>query len=78
MTLGHGEGFAGAGNAEENLVFFAGGDAVDELRDGSGLIALRGVLGDELEVHPYRISEERAKARRHFAASALPCEGAEG
>ncbi len=49
--LGHGEGFAGAGDAEEDLVFFAGVDAGDQLGDGSGLVALGFVGGRELEVH---------------------------
>ena len=49
--LGHGEGLAGAGDAEEDLILFAGVDSGDELGDGSGLIALRFVLGGELEVH---------------------------
>ncbi len=44
--LGHGEGFAGAGDAEENLILFAGGDAVDEGCDGGRLVALGGVFGD--------------------------------
>ena len=59
--LGHGEGLAGAGDAEQHLIFFAGADALNQLRDGSGLIALRGVVGDELEIHLYRVSEGWAK-----------------
>ena len=53
--FGHGEGLAGAGDAEEDLVFFSGVDAGDELGDRSGLVALRLVGGGELEVHLYRI-----------------------
>ena len=53
--LGHGEGLAGAGDAEEDLILFAGGDAGDELADGAGLVALRLVVRVELEVHLYRI-----------------------
>ncbi len=49
--LGHGEGLAGAGDAEEDLIFFAGGEAGDELGDGAGLVALGLVGGGELEVH---------------------------
>ena len=37
--LGHGEGLAGAGDAEQDLVLFAGRDTADELVDGFGLIA---------------------------------------
>ena len=39
--LGDGEGLAGAGDAEEDLVARAGLDAFRELADGLGLIALR-------------------------------------
>ena len=53
--LGHGEGLAGAGDAEEDLVLFAGVEAGDELGDGAGLVALGLVGGGELEVHLYRI-----------------------
>ncbi len=53
--LGHGEGLAGAGDAEEDLIFFAGVEAGDELGDGAGLVALGLVGGGELEVHLYRI-----------------------
>ena len=53
--LGHGEGLAGTGDAEEHLVLFAGVGAGNQLADGSGLVALRGVVGDELEVHEDRV-----------------------
>ncbi len=53
--LGHREGLAGAGDTEEDLVFFAGVQTGDELADGSGLVALRLVGGGELEVHLCRI-----------------------
>jgi len=53
--LGHAEGFAGTGDAEENLIFFAGVDAGDEFGDGSGLVALGFVGSRELEVHLYKI-----------------------
>ena len=49
--LGHGEGLAGAGDAEQDLVLVSGVEAGDELGDGAGLVALRLVVGDELEVH---------------------------
>lgn len=53
--LGHREGLAGAGNAEEDLVLFASVEAGDELANGSGLVALRLVGCGELEVHLCRI-----------------------
>jgi hypothetical protein len=53
--LGHGEGLAGAGDAEEDLIFFSGVDTGDEFGDGSGLVALGLVGGGELEVHLCRI-----------------------
>ena len=49
--LGHGEGFAGAGDAEQDLVLVAGVEAGDELADGAGLVSLGFVGGGELEVH---------------------------
>jgi hypothetical protein len=49
--LGHGEGLAGAGDAEEDLILLSGVDAGDEFGDGSGLVALGFVGGGELEVH---------------------------
>ena len=42
--LGHGEGFAGAGDTEQDLVLFAGVEAGDEFGDGAGLVALRLVV----------------------------------
>ena len=62
--LGHGEGLAGAGDAEQDLIFFAGGEAGDELGDGAGLVALGLVGGDELEVHLYRIGDVGAEVAR--------------
>ena len=55
--LGHGEGLAGAGDAEESLILFAGVEAGDELADRGRLVALRLVVGVELKVHLYRIRE---------------------
>jgi len=63
--LGHGEGFARAGDAEQDLILLAGSQAGDEFRDGSGLIALRCVGGGELKVHSppeYHLGEEEAKS----------------
>jgi hypothetical protein len=53
--FGHGEGLAGAGDAEEDLIFFSGVDAGDELGYGARLIALGFVGSGELEVHLCRI-----------------------
>ena len=39
--LGHGEGLAGAGDAEQHLVALVPVDAVDQLRDRGRLVALR-------------------------------------
>ena len=58
--LGHGEGLAGAGDAEQDLVFFAGREAGDDLCDGAGLVALGLVGGVELKLHLYRIDERSA------------------
>ena len=49
--LRHGEGLAGAGDAEQDLVLLARGEAGDEFGDGAGLVALGLVSGGELEVH---------------------------
>ncbi len=49
--LGHGEGLARAGDAEQDLVLLAGGNAGDELVDGAALIAARLVVTDQLKVH---------------------------
>ncbi len=55
----HGEGFSGAGDAEQDLIFFAGVEAGDEFGDGAGLVSLGRVGRGELEVHPYRIKRFR-------------------
>ncbi len=44
--LGHGEGFAGAGDAEQDLMLLAGLDAGEEFLDGAALIATRLVIAD--------------------------------
>ncbi len=61
--LGHGEGLAGAGDAEEDLVFFSGADTGDEFGDGTGLVALGLVGGGELEVHLCRIVDVAVGSR---------------
>jgi hypothetical protein len=57
--LGHGEGLAGAGDAEQDLVALAGAQTGEELLDGAGLVSFRFVGGDELEVHGEIIRWER-------------------
>ncbi len=47
--LGHGEGLARAGDAEQDLVGFVAPDALGELGDGGGLVAGGGIVADELE-----------------------------
>ncbi len=49
--LGHGEGFAGAGDAEQDLVAVAVVHAADELGDGLGLVAAGFVVAGKLEFH---------------------------
>ena len=49
--LGHGEGFAGAGDAEQDLVLFAFQDAAEKLLDGGGLIAAGLVIDAEMKSH---------------------------
>jgi hypothetical protein len=50
-NLGHREGFAGAGDAEQDLVLFSGGEPADKIGNGAGLVASGLVAGDELKVH---------------------------
>ena len=47
--LGHGEGLAGAGRAEQDLVALAGLDALDEFGDRRALVARRLIFGMHLE-----------------------------
>ena len=47
--LGHGEGLAGAGDAEQDLMLFAGFEAADELVDGCGLIAAGLIVAGSLK-----------------------------
>jgi hypothetical protein len=47
--LGHGEGLARAGDAEQHLFAFPGVDSGDDLGDGLGLIALRLIIGDDAQ-----------------------------
>src|SRR5450631_4268351 len=49
--LGHGEGLAGAGYAEQNLMLVTRGNAGDDLFDGAALIAARLVVTNKLEIH---------------------------
>jgi hypothetical protein len=49
--LGHGEGLAGAGDAEEDLVSLTGRETGYEFLDCAGLIAARFVCRDQLKVH---------------------------
>ncbi len=65
--LGHGEGFAGAGDAEQDLVFFAVEDAAEKLIDGGGLIAAGSVIDAQVERHDFRIAGERTQeCVRHY------------
>ena len=50
--LGHGEGLAGAGDAQEDLIGLAVLDALGQLANGPRLVAGGGVVGDELEPAP--------------------------
>src|SRR5690606_25356777 len=47
--LGGGEGFSRAGDAEQDLIGLAIGDAFDQFGNGGGLVTGRGVVGDEVE-----------------------------
>jgi hypothetical protein len=51
------EGLAAARDTEQRLVLLAGLDSLDQLGDGARLIALRRVLGNQLEAvrHEERI-----------------------
>ena len=49
--LGHGEGLARSGDAEQDLVLLAIEDTAQERLDGSGLVAAGFVVADELEIH---------------------------
>ena len=57
--LRHGEGLAGTGDAEQDLILLSGGEAGDKLGDGSGLVALGLVRGIELKLHLCRIKAKR-------------------
>ena len=66
--LRHGEGLAGASDAEQHLVLLARGDAGDEFGDGARLVSLGLVGGCELEVHKDRIRQREDKAKgRHIS-----------
>jgi len=49
--LGHGEGLARAGHAQQHLVLLARGQALHQLGDSAGLIPARLVGGHQLKVH---------------------------
>ena len=49
--LRHGEGLAGAGDAEQHLMLFAVQDAAEELIDGRSLVATRTVVDADVERH---------------------------
>ena len=56
--LGHGEGLARAGDAQQHLVLLARRKATRQLVDGPRLIPVRLVAGDELKVHEGIIREQ--------------------
>src|SRR5580704_6900382 len=60
--LGHGEGFAGAGHAEQNLMFFAAFYALNEFPNGFGLVALWFVVAGETKI--VRVHRSRNGPRR--------------
>ena len=45
--LGHGEGLARAGDAEQHLIALMGAHALDEFGDGLGLVARGFVIGND-------------------------------
>ncbi len=49
--LGHGVGFSGAGDAEQDLMLFAIQNAAEELIDGCGLVAARAIIDRQMERH---------------------------
>ena len=49
--LGNGKSFAGAGDAEQHLMFFAADNAANQLINCARLIATRLVVTDKLKVH---------------------------
>ena len=65
--MGHGEGLARAGDAQQDLVALLALEPGDELDDGLGLVARGLVVGDDLEGHapgrPRRPADEGQGAR---------------
>ncbi len=61
--LGHGEGLAGAGDAEQHLMLFAVADAARQFRDGVFLIAARAVVDRQSKAHHFNVAggEQAAK-----------------
>ncbi len=53
--LGHGEGLAGAGDAQQDLMLFAVQQPAEELIDGGGLIAARAIIDAQMKGHDSRI-----------------------
>jgi hypothetical protein len=56
--LGHGEGLARAGHAQQHLVPLARREAAEQFVNRPRLISLRLVAGDELEVHFGIVSQD--------------------
>src|SRR5581483_1403321 len=61
--LGHRECFAGAGDAEQNLVFFAVEDTARQLLDGAGLVAARPVIDPQFERHCLEYKAKKIQIR---------------
>ena len=59
--LGHGVGFAGACDSEQDLMFFAIENAAEELIDGGSLVAARAIVDRQMET-PYAFRITGAKA----------------
>jgi hypothetical protein len=69
--FGHREGFAGAGDAEKDLMLVAGFQAIEELIDGGGLIAARLVVAVQLEFHRERLLPVRRAWQKRSLYSPL-------
>ena len=54
--LGHGEGLAGPGHAEQNLVLFPFANSAREFGDGVFLVAARAVVDRQSKSHAYRLA----------------------
>ena len=60
--IGHGEGLARPGHPEQGLMSQPGFNAIDQLRDGLGLITGRGELTLELKGFTHTDSRERRRS----------------